>query len=889
MRRSHRRCLPFHTWLAFFLLIAADAAGRGLAAGPFMSAPVYDAGHSPVRMAACDLNGDGRADLAVANRGNFGEPVTVGLYLSEGGGLFRNAGVVYSTGPFNPLDFNRVPALACGDFNQDGRLDLLLENGSNSGNSFLAHVLLGQPDGTFTALQPDLTLPGPLTVGDSNADGRLDLLVRSPVFGGKSQLRVWIGAGNGTFSALPPFVNPGYVDFTRGPFSVADLNGDRIVDVVATSSPAGSLNFPEGSFFFKGNADGTFTFMQSYSGTPEYVFALGDVDRDGFADFIVNLRNSSNFELRAYRGHGDVTFDTAPFWSVTQGDDVFDVAIGDLQGDGFTDLVTLSYPAVGSDKSVRIWSGTGVSFTPSDRFPVGFSPTSVLLEEFDGAPGLDPAITADYSNTVTFMLARRDGSRLPIPLPDPYPVASVIDLVPADFNGDGRDDMAALQNPSTVCESCPWGAVEVRLAQPSGGFATIDVMAVGNYPQSLHAADLDLDGKLDLLAVNRVDDGSDTIIGPGSLSLLRGHGDGRFDPAVTVPTGQWPEWVAAGDLDHDGDVDLVEVNSYSSTVTVLLRNGAGVYAPQPPIAVGHAPIQVDLGEVDGDGAVDLLITSRGEQDLAIAGEVSWLRGHGNGTFDPRVVLATFKNATGLATGDFDSDGDVDLAVGDAGDPDGPSEPADPGGVFVLVHQAGAAFTVSPPIHVGLHPGRPRMGDFNGDGAPDLMVEASRSIAVVPGRGESLFDPAERFDGLGCFVFRPGRLVGDGDLDLFGSCSNLAVFENEADQSPDLRFLDNARLNWDPISLIGSFDVIQGSLPILRSTMGNFGTAVQACLQNNGAAHTLDSGAAPAVGSGFFYLVRAVRPNGTPGSYDGETPGQAAPRDASIQASAAACP
>jgi hypothetical protein len=182
-----------------------------------------------------------------------------------------------------------------------------------------------------------------------------------------------------------------------------------------------------------------------------------------------------------------------------------------------------------------------------------------------------------------------------------------------------------------------------------------------------------------------------------------------------------------------------------------------------------------------------------------------------------------------------------------------------------------------------------VGDFNGDGTPDLMVEADESVAVVPGVGASLFGTVERFAGLGGFAFRPGRLVGDGDLDLFGSCANLAVWENQADQNADLRFLDATRLNWNPPSFVSGFDAIQGSLPILRSTAGNFSNAVQACLQNDGSQHTLDTGAPPPVGTGYFYLVRAVRPNGSPGSYDGEMPGQKAPRDASIAASASACP
>jgi hypothetical protein len=870
MPRDHRRWsfsvpLPL---ILLALLVAGDAARRGAEARPFLPSPVYQVSNDPRLLVVGDFDGDGRADVAVANSSTFGDTVTVSLLLNEGGGLYRSLGAVYASGA---TSFS--PVLAAGDVNLDGKLDLVLETGS--GSSWLAQVLLGQGNGAFTPVAPNLALPGPLSLVDCNADGKLDLLVSSGS-GVTSQLRVWIGAGNGTFSGLTAFPAPAGIDFGRAPVAVADLNGDRVADVVVNNATATA------SVVFRGNTTGTFTQGQTIASTaPSGLAVLADASGDGLADFIVQV-SGSPFQLRAWRGHGDGTFDVSPFW--TQALPAIDsLAVGDLNRDGSPDLATLSAG------KVRTWLAGGGTFVASSPFPVGLQASQALIGDFDGTGGLDLAVAGSGSNTVTFVLARPDGTWVPTPLPSPTGSAIVQDVAVADFNGDGRADLAALHHQPAVCEeeSCPWGEVEVRLAQPGGGFAISSTSITGNFPSGpLLVADLDLDGHLDVVTVDLVDDGSDAVIDPGTLTLLRGHGDGTFDLPVTLPAGQWPQFAAAGDLDHDGDIDLVEANGYSNTVTVLLRSGAGTYTPQAPIPVGRTPVQVDVVDVDGDNTPDLVVTARGNIGIGLLGEVAWLKGHGNATFDPRVVLAPIENPSGLAAADLDGDGDVDFVVASQGN----SDPSDPGGSIVLLHQAGNTFAASAPYQAGTQPQRPRLADFNGDGALDLYLETSeRDLAVFPGMGNGTFRPGERFAGLGCGVFRAGRLPGDGDLDLFGTCADLAVFENEADQNPDLRVLDNTHLFWTPDSLIGSWDVIRGSAAVLRSTGGNFGVAVQACLQNDGPLHSLAIATVPPGGDAFFYLVRTVRPNGSPGSYDGEVPRQAAPRDAAIAASASACP
>jgi len=872
LRRRHSSVPPFLILTA--LLVGGDAAGRGSEARPFLPDPVYGVGHNPRCLAVADFDGDGRPDVATPNGGSFGtsETVTVSLLLNDGGGLYRQGGVVYSSGVTAT-----APILFAGDVNLDGKADLVLETGG--GSSWLAHVLLGQGNGTFTPVAPNLALPGRLALDDCNADGKLDLLVRSGS-GTTTQLRVWTGAGNGTFTGLAAFVAPAGIDFSLSPFAVGDLNGDHIADVVATNTLANA------SVVFKGSATGTFTQGQSIAtSTPQLVSAVADASGDGVADFIVEVK-PAGFELRAWRGHGDGTFDVSPFSTLTLPQSITGLAVGDLNRDGTPDLATTTGTSFSAGDKTQLWIGGGGTFAPRAPFPTGLEAVQPVIGDFDGTLGFDLAIAGGAGNSVIFVLARPGGTYVPASLPSPNGLAHIGVEVAADFNGDGRSDVAILHSQPIICGEppCP-GEVEVRLALPGGGFNITSTSDTGFNPAgSLIAADLDLDGKLDIVEVDTVDPTGPTI-DPGTLSLLRGHGDGTFDPVVTLPTVQWPQDVAAGDLDHDGDIDLAVVSSLNNTVTLYLRGAGGAYTAQAPITVGRAPVQVDLADVDGDLTPDLVITTRGNG--AILGELAWLKGHGDATFDPRVILFQALNPGGSAMGDLDGDGDVDFVVSIQGENMNPDLP---GGTVVLLHQPGNTFTTSSQYQGGMGTIGPSLADLNGDGVLDLLVTMDgNELDVFPGVGNGTFLPAERFAGVGCYGYWAARLVGDGDMDLFGSCLDFAVFENEADQNPDLRVNDNTHLSWSPISFIGGWDVIRGSAALLRSSGGNFGTAVQACLQNDGPFHTLDIAPNPLVGNAFFYLVRAVRPNGSGGSYDGEMPGQAAPRDASIAASPVDCP
>jgi hypothetical protein len=140
------------------------------------------------------------------------------------------------------------------------------------------------------------------------------------------------------------------------------------------------------------------------------------------------------------------------------------------------------------------------------------------------------------------------------------------------------------------------------------------------------------------------------------VSILLGNGDGTFGPRNGFACGQDPTSVGIADLNNDGRLDLVTTNTglfnVGWTVSVLLGNGDGTFQPHDDFIAGLSPLSVGIGDIDGDGQLD----------LAVAGKefVSMLLGRGDGTFRPKTAVGPGGSSVTMA--DFNGDGRLDLAV-----------------------------------------------------------------------------------------------------------------------------------------------------------------------------------------------------------------------------------
>jgi hypothetical protein len=173
-------------------------------------------------------------------------------------------------------------------------------------------------------------------------------------------------------------------------------------------------------------------------------------------------------------------------------------------------------------------------------------------------------------------------------------------LVAADFNGDGKLDLAV--------PNVGGASVSVLLGTGTGGFGAQTTFAVGSTPKAVVAADFNGDGKLDLATANLGDD---------TVSVLLGTGNGTFGAQTTVAVGSQPFSIRAADVNKDGHLDLVVANNGDDDVGVLLGHGDGTFCSQTTFPVGPGPKDAVIGDFNGDGLPDLAAPNYGGSGVSV--------------------------------------------------------------------------------------------------------------------------------------------------------------------------------------------------------------------------------------------------------------------------------
>jgi hypothetical protein len=202
----------------------------------------------------------------------------------------------------------------------------------------------------------------------------------------------------------------------------------------------------------------------------------------------------------------------------------------------------------------------------------------------------------------------------------------------------------------------------VALSEPSrstcGTFQTATSVGLGANPSSVAVGDFNADGKPDLAVANF---GSDNV---ENVSILLGNGNGTFQAAVNYGVGgESPFSVAVGDFNGDSKADLAVANFGSFNVAILLGNGDGTFQAAVKYGAGSGPISVAVGDFNGDSKADLAAGLRAPFDPnSPSDNVAILLGNGHGTFQAAVNYVVGRRPRSVAVGDFNGDGKPDLAV-----------------------------------------------------------------------------------------------------------------------------------------------------------------------------------------------------------------------------------
>ena len=329
-------------------------------------------------------------------------------------------------------------------------------------------------------------------------------------------------------------------------------------------------------------------------------------------------------------------------------------------------------------------------------------------------------------------------------------------IATADLNADGKLDLIVANQGSNN--------VDVFWGNGNGTFSNQQTLSTGNGPVSVAVADVNGDGKPDVLVAN---------YSSNNLSVLLGNGNGTFQPARTYATGVKPAAIAAVDLNADGRFDLIVANQGSNNVGncvgVLLGNGDGTFAAQQTFGCGARPRAVTAADVNGDGIADLIVGNYGGNSLSL------LLGNGNGTFATQRTLGVGSGPNSIVAADVNRDGNLDLLTADVNS----------SALSLFLGNGNGTFSTRRTFATGSAPQSLTVADVNGDGNPDLFVanETDNNLGLLLGNGNGSFSPQQTIvAGLQPIGLTTGDFNADGrtDLALSNSLDSTAsVFLNSS--------------------------------------------------------------------------------------------------------------
>ncbi len=651
----------------------------GYGNGTFSSQKTYStrSGSSPCSVAIGDFNNDGRLDIVVANYLAY----NIGLFLGYGNGTFSSQ-TTYSTG-YNSQPF----AVAVGDFNNDNRLDIIVANFGTAN----VGVFLGYGDDTFNSQVTYSTGSGSgphsVATDDVNNDSRLDIVVANFW---TNNVGIFIGHGDGTFANQTTYST----DYNSRPSSVAvgDFNNDNRSDIIVANYWTGTVSL------FLGYGNGAFSSQITFSTgsiSGPCSITIGDFNNDSRLD--VAIANQWSDNLGVFVGYGNGSFSNQSTYSTGSDSNPYWVAVGDLNNDGHPDIAVANYGT--SNVGIFIQYGNG-SFRTQQTMSTSdpSNPQSVAVGDFNDDNRLDIVVANYWSDTIDIFLGYGDGTfSSQITYSTGYG-SGPYSITVGDFNNDSRLDIV-VANPGT-------NNIGIFLGYGNGTFSSQTTFSSGSdsNPLSVAVGDFNNDNRLDISVANYL---------TNNVDIFLGYGNGTFSNQVTFSTGSGSglHSIAVGDFNNDSRLDIVVANQYTYNVGIFLGYGDGTFSNQTIYYTGRDSWPYDgvVGDLNNDDRLDIVVT------LNDAVAIIVFLGYGNGTFFRQGTYSTGSNFIPYACvlGDVNNDNQLDVAVSDGYN----------GNVAVLLGYGDGSFSNIRSYSTGSYSPLPSVafGDFNNDSILDIVV------------------------------------------------------------------------------------------------------------------------------------------------------------------------
>ena len=508
-----------------------------------------------------------------------------------------------------------------------------------------------------------------IAVADLDADGDLDF-AESDVLGGGTL--IWLNGGTGTFTNSGQSLGATSTDS----LAVGDVDSDGDLDLLSASGAAGKVWLNDGSAIFTDSG-------QTLTNGDPHTFRLGDLDADGDLDLVVANASGLGNEVWTNDGAGNFTdsgqsLGTGETWSA---------ALGDVDGDGDLDFLA------GNDngEANRVWLNDGAgNFSDSGQTLGSGATRAIGLGDMDSDGDLD-IVAGNVNGPDRVWL--NDGNGTFTDSGQTIGTTSTVSMALDDFDSDGDLDLFAGKG---------FGQTSPVWINDGTGLLTDSGMTFGPYTTfSLALADLDGDGDLDL--IEGIDGGN--LVWMNSLS-------GTWGAVSMADSGQRLGLdstfsIAVGDVDRDGDVDIVSGNTGAAANRVWLNDGDGAFADSGQSLGSSSTYGIALGDVDSDGDLDIVSGNSNQ------GNRVW-RNDGAGSFTDSGQSLGNNDTWHVTLADVDRDGDLDIVAANRGGDANKVWWNDGSGTFT---DSGQNLGASDSPFAGL-------GDVDGDGDLDLVVGVS---------------------------------------------------------------------------------------------------------------------------------------------------------------------